>query len=447
MTATDPRAVFADKTDALAAEGADPDLVARMAAHVATASNASLTKISPPALAAAWGVDPHALTHLFLAGTRLGLFDLEWDVRCPSCYGSTQLKKHLSALRSHGDCQYCEIGVDISFDQAVEVTFRVHDSIRDVSGVGMVESWFARTAVEPLTTVAVDPGGVTELAVDLEPGTHHLFDMQTGIGGPMRVTEGGHPAGGVIDFEVEPGHITRPDGAYEPGSWRMRIRNTSGKRQDFKLSRALQSPWLSAAQVASNQYFRDFFSAEMIHDDEDFAVRSLSFVFTDIRGSTELYERLGDSGAYALVKAHFRIIEDCVRAWHGGIVKTIGDAVMATYARPDDALQSVLAMHAAFDAFNLDERDRDDVVIKVGIHEGPCIAVTSNERLDYFGRTVNLAARVQGLSEGRDIILSRRTAERDTVAALLADAGWSRSVFHAELKGIPGTTPVVRLSR
>jgi len=81
------------------------------------------------------------------------------------------------------------------------------------------------------------------------------------------------------------------------------------------------------------------------------------------------------------------------------------------------------------------------------VHAGPCIAVTLNERLDYFGRTVNTAARIQGLSEGGDVVLSAAVAADPEVASLLGEAAWTRTPFVTSLKGIPGAIDLVRLQR
>ena len=79
------------------------------------------------------------------------------------------------------------------------------------------------------------------------------------------------------------------------------------------------------------------------------------------------------------------------------MVKTIGDAVMATFPAPDRALAAALRMREAIGGVGSETR-HEDLLLKIGIHEGPCLAVMLNDRLDYFGQTVNIAARVQGLA-------------------------------------------------
>jgi class 3 adenylate cyclase len=185
----------------------------------------------------------------------------------------------------------------------------------------------------------------------------------------------------------------------------------------------------------------------MLSPDETFSLRSLGFLFTDIKGSTALYERLGDARAFALVKEHFRIMERIVKERNGGIVKTIGDAVMAVFIDPREALRCAVDMIGAFDDMEVAKRLRNEIVIKVGIHCGPCIAVTLNERLDYFGTTVNIAARVQGLSDGRDIMASQAVFLEGDGAGYLAKEGWATDRFVTSLKGLSSSYEVTKIFR
>jgi len=147
----------------------------------------------------------------------------------------------------------------------------------------------------------------------------------------------------------------------------------------------------------------------------------------------------------SLVKEHFKIMEEVVRRNDGGIVKTIGDAVMAVFRRPDQAIAAAREMIEGFDAFNLENRTKDQIIIKVGVHVGPCIAVTLNERIDYFGTSVNTAARIQGLSDGRDVMVSERFFRESGAAQTLAGSGWSWESFTTSLKGLSAAHEVYKL--
>ena len=155
-------------------------------------------------------------------------------------------------------------------------------------------------------------------------------------------------------------------------------------------------------------------------------------MFTDLQRSTQFYERVGDARAYRLVREHFAFVGAAVRRCHGAVVKTIGDAVMAVFAEPAAALAAALEIQRDFAAFSPEERDAG-LLIKMGLHLGPCIAVTLNERLDYFGSVFNMAARLQGESRGGEIVVSRDMAADPEVAKILGSVSLAEE--RADLKG------------
>jgi class 3 adenylate cyclase len=206
---------------------------------------------------------------------------------------------------------------------------------------------------------------------------------------------------------------------------------------------------LTAHEVTTLQAFRDLFADATLRPGDEAGVGQVTIIFTDLRGSTALYEQVGDAAAFNLVRAHFEVLAKAVREANGAVVKTIGDAVMAAFADPADAVRAALSIRdevAALDRHLSAERGLNDgaLVVKIGLHMGPSIAVNLNDRLDYFGTTVNMAARLQGQSSGGDIVLSRMVADDPAVRPLLAPlASRDESVL---LKGFAAPTPFVRVT-
>jgi class 3 adenylate cyclase len=145
-----------------------------------------------------------------------------------------------------------------------------------------------------------------------------------------------------------------------------------------------------------------------------------------------MYERLGDARAFAVVQEHFRSMSDVIAKHGGAIVKTMGDAVMATFASPGNA------MRAGVEMVEREERERGELGlgVKIGLHEGPCLAVRANERLDFFGTTVNVAARLQAQAHGGQIVVMESLLEHAEVAELVAARAMRSKRFQVELKGI-----------
>jgi class 3 adenylate cyclase len=191
----------------------------------------------------------------------------------------------------------------------------------------------------------------------------------------------------------------------------------------------------TAAEVTTLQTFRDLFGSELLRPGEQISVGNLTILFTDLRDSTSLYRRIGDAPAFARVMDHFAVLRAAIEAEEGAIVKTIGDAVMAVFRRPVAALRAILRAQREL-------ADPPDgalpLAIKAGLHHGHCIAVTANDRLDYFGSTVNIAARLERFSSGADIIISEAVREDPEVAEYLASADGATAIerFAAALKGL-----------
>lgn len=208
------------------------------------------------------------------------------------------------------------------------------------------------------------------------------------------------------------------------------------------MPRLLLGAFLNGNRLLNNQTFRTLFRAETLAGGEGIGVRDLTLLFTDLKGSTELYERVGDLSAFALVQQHFEHLRRAVQEQEGAVVKTIGDAVMASFVKPEQAVKAALAMFREIEQFN-QQRGTRDLILKVGAHRGHSIAVTLNERLDYFGQTVNIASRVQGVANADELCLTEEVYSDAAVQQALA----GREALHepAQLKGIAATVPIRRI--
>jgi class 3 adenylate cyclase len=213
----------------------------------------------------------------------------------------------------------------------------------------------------------------------------------------------------------------------------LELRNETDAEHLFILERlAWSDQAATAAEVTALQVFRDLFSTEAIRRGEQFSVGTLTVLFTDLKSSTQLYREIGDATAFGRVMNHFDVLKKLIAEQDGALVKTIGDAVMAVFRRPASALEAMLSAQQMLAS---PPEGVAPLTLKAGIHSGPCIAVTLNDRLDYFGSTVNLAARLESLSTGNDVIISRALYDDPEVRQLLDSEGFEATPFEHELKG------------
>ncbi len=444
--ATVNRSALEDKLTQ-SAEVVPGKILAEVRDFLLSAADPQLVNVNPFRLATAWHADRVAVLKAFLHLTRKGLFNLYWTIHCPSCKGATQESQTLAALRHGSACPFCKIDFAAGFDRSVAVNFGVNPAVIKPGPMDDFTRFAGSFEMEPGISLELEPGETHYLKTDLKPGNYMVVAPEDKKAINVAVSDGksAGPQKLTLSYDDAAGLLTVVKAKAGPAE--LLIANRTGASKALVFSRMVTPRWPSAALVSSLQEFRDLFSSQMLSLDETFAIESLAFLFTDIKGSTELYERLGDSEAFSLVKEHFYIMERIVRGNNGAVVKTIGDAVMAVFMDPPDALRSAVEMIDAFDDLETAKKLRNSIIVKIGVHYGPCIAVTLNERLDYFGTTVNIAARVQGLSDGRDVMASDALYRESQAGTFLAGKKWNGEPFSTSLKGLKSSYTVHKLTR
>jgi adenylate cyclase len=420
------------------------DILDRIGDFVLEGRDVELSSVRPGKFAKERGLNRIKTVKAFLQLTKTGVFDLRWTVHCPHCKGGSQRSSNLSELNRDSFCPLCKTGYEADFDRSVELSFEANPAVVSLEDMNPFDLNMGAYDLEPGVGISIDPGEEHFLEYRLVPGNYFLVSKDDRVAVNFAVDSG---AEAVQDFTLSYGQDAPPIQIVplKPGKLRLKVGNRRTVAANFLFARIADPEWIDAALVTTLQEFRDFFSKEMLSPQETFSIRNLAILFTDIKGSTEMYERLGDSKAFYLVKEHFKIMEEVVRENDGGIVKTIGDAVMAVFRLPDKAMAAAREMIDRFDEFNLENRTRSQIVIKVGVHSGPCIAVTLNDRIDYFGTSVNLAARIQGLSDGRDVMVSERFFRESGASGTLAASVWSWETFSTSLKGIREAQEIYKL--
>ncbi|MEW6287114.1 MAG: DUF5939 domain-containing protein [Chloroflexota bacterium] len=392
------RARFRSQSEAAIRQGADAALMARLEAFLDRADELSLQRIRPYALADRWGANRRAVLETFLRATRAGIFDMSWDLLCPSCRGMTEGHSSLAEVHGTSHCNTCQIDFTANFDHNIEVVFKPNPAVRPVKfdaafcvGSPQLQPHVVMTqtvaALKSLPVPARLDAGRYTLRVSGVPGSKALYADESGrASADLRVTQYG--------WTPEEERVSLLP--------TLNLINATEADQTFTLERTAWSDQAStAADVTALQVFRDLFASEVIRPGEEISIGSVTLLFTDLRDSTRMYRAIGDASAFGRVREHFDVLEKFVAEEGGGIVKTMGDAVMAAFRHPAGALRAVWKAQA-----EIAGRGEPSLWLKAGLHTGPCIVVNLNDHLDYFGSTVNIAARLTGFSKGGELIFS-----------------------------------------
>jgi class 3 adenylate cyclase len=408
----------------------EPELVARLVETVERGDDFVMARLRPYALADAWGVPRRKALELCLQATRAGLFDLRWDLLCPLCRGVKESGSTLEEMKQQAHCAVCYIDFAANFDRSVELTFRASPTLRRVEERSFCVGGPQLTP-HIVAQQLLAPGDRRGATLPLEAGRYRLRTL--GLAGGQYLIAAPEGAQEVTLIAAHDGWSDDEVGmALAPT---QHFENDTDAEQLFVLERMAWSDQAStAAEVTALQVFRDLFSSELLRHGERISVGSLTVLFTNLKDSTSFYREIGDAPAFGRVMDHFAVLREAIAEEDGALVKTIGDAVMAVFRRPALALRAILDAQWRLAA---PPGSAPAFYLKAGMHHGPCIAVTMNDRLDYFGSVVNMAARLERLSSGEDVIISEAVRHDPEVEELLS-APQNQLVpepFEAQLKG------------
>jgi class 3 adenylate cyclase len=466
------------RLDAIRASGGfDASVIDDFAQFLEEATDEQLYRMSPLRYAAAHKIPETVAIDLFLHAAHAGLLDFNWGVLCPLCGGFITTAGGLQALQTKLSCGLCRMPINASIDDNVEVAFTVSPSVRKIrfhdtaklSTIRDVLTVFFSTSVsdlerkkEIIASGAVLTGllktGTSEIKTKLEPGRYSFGSPLEHAN--MEIVVSPKSETHEILIEHVDGRFIPDEITLAPGEQTLTIRNRVGKERAYGLIRDPQklmadsfgepghkpvptfTPYLGGKRLVTTQTFRDLFRSESIPSGNGLEFKNLTLLFTDLKGSTEMYRRIGDFKAYAIVREHFTLLRKIVAKSGGAVVKTIGDAIMASFADPADALNAAAQMNREIESVGMDE----DLVLKIGIHTGPCIAVELNERLDYFGQTVNIAARVQNAAAAGEIVVSPEVYAAPRVRDVISESKLKAKKDAVSLKGVGDAVEIYRLA-
>jgi class 3 adenylate cyclase len=376
--------------------GIQPNTIEKVYDYLRKTGDNGLDRIRIKSLSKTLGRDSDELLKMFLYGCRLGIFTLSWDIICPHCRGVRTSLQKLGDLPEKDDCEVCEIEFETTGQNSIEVTFHLHPSVR------IIEKQMY-CAAEPATKKHII------LSKSVQPGKSFSTNLliQSGV---YRLRKKGKPNYNLVEVndKYEDKEIVWLD---ENGEKEIQVKTKPGlvfqneesesvtivmeERKEDQLS-------LRPKELFNFNEFRDLFSEEAIATNLQLDIGVQTLLFTDIVGSTRFYESVGDHGAFLQVREHFIKAYTLIKNEKGAVVKTIGDAIMASFPSPLLALRAAKEMQEWFHP----ENKHTPVRIRISIHTGNCLAVNLNSNIDYFGNTVNYAAKMQNVTQSGEISIS-----------------------------------------
>jgi class 3 adenylate cyclase len=413
----------------------DKRVAAALADHLAVRPDEDVAQMRPFELASAWQLDRRAVLRGFLHATKAGLVDLDWQINCPVCKVSAGVVRSLADVETSVHCDACNVRYDVDFGANVEAVFRCNAAVRvvETSLYCAASPTFRPHVLAQLRLVA---GETRVEPMDLADG--HLYVRTLGKHVGATLEQDVVPA--RIEIVVGPQRVeATAHGEAGQGPTQLHLRTD----EDEAVVSIERAGWSADAVlgsvVASLPDFVDLFATEAPAAGLELSIGQLTLLFSDLTGSTALYERVGDARAFAIVQEHFRVMEAAIERHEGALVKTMGDAVMATFSSLGIAVDAALEMAAETQRVH----GELGIGVKLGVHEGACLAVRANDRLDFFGTAVNTAARLQGQAGEGKLVMLGSAASEPSIAARLRDR--PQRSFAANLKGLEHERQLVEI--
>lgn len=410
-------------------------LIQKFRDRVLSASDLEVVRMRPFDVADRWNEDRFEVLTFFLLASKAGVVDLHWTVLCPNCRGVSSDSLTLAELRSETHCDTCEITYGADLSESIEARFSVNPAVRDARADTYCIGGPANMP-HIAAQFRLPPGGTRTERITLAPGIIRARSFQSPGILQWKVVPS-RDALAEISVLCDAAGLSGDRSTIAAGDIQLTMSNTHASEALLIIEReSWRDNAATAAAVTSMQAFKDLFPSESIAPGEEISISSIAILFTDLRSSTYLYKEVGDTKAFGFVQNHFRHLTESVARHHGGVVKTMGDAIMASFPSGSEAVEAAIEMQRSWNTFTRAYGDFSHIRLKIGVHYGSAIAINNRGRLDCFGATVNLAARLQKLSEGDDIIISDELYRNSAVASLLSNQQ-SLSVGHftTELRG------------
>lgn len=411
----------------------DQALVKALIRTIRTESDEAVTSIQPYRWAFEHGFTKQQAVRLFLFASEAGVLDYEWSLMCPNCRVAKDHASVLKDVKKTVHCDLCGVDFELDFENYVEMTFQVNGAIRKTNKVTFCING-PTNSPHTIGQFRIPPQSTTRV-----PWINIPKDMQ------VRVVKHNFKVPFTYQPNIESSQIhIQPNGIVEQFLMQSSDISIVNESDEEYIVAFEETKWdeyaLTAREVTSLQLFRDLLPAEVLAPGMQIGGGKLTILFTDLKDSTQLYERVGDAIAYSDVQKHFTSLGNLIRSHDGTIVKTIGDSIMAAFSSNIHALEAALDIQSSVSSLN--KMLNNPITIKIGLHEGPVIAVNANGVLDYFGRTVNMAARVQQQSTGGDIVLEKKLFDELEVKSDLRMV----TEFTTHLHGMASPIQLVRLN-
>ena len=463
------------------ASSLDMDRIDQAAGILEKMDDWDLLRLNPIAFANKYHWEKQEAIDFFVHAAKVGLFDFSWNLICPHCGSLEFSHKSVDEVEQVSfHCSVCQVDINSDLDDHVEVAFTIQPGVKrlNLNRYANLDNYhryyfspnykrsemmlkYMQDTIHDFQHLLPDVEKSFAFEIqDKEIYRFLSFDMHSvcyilGVAANDKQQF-------KSDIDITKSGFSTHQVNVPASKATLNVRNLS-KMEIGVVFQKLDIPrimsilkdypptfydYLSGKELLNHQSFRELFRIQTMSTNLKLNIRSLTLLFTDLRGSTMLYDQTGDVYAYSLIQEHFDVLTRVVKQHSGAIIKTMGDAIMASFSNPLDGVKAAIDMINGINQLNQKIKDKGhNLGLKIGLHEGSALAVNADDRIDYFGQTVNIAARVQGLAAADEIWISEPIYKNNAIMSLLNEHSYQEEKHLVSLKGVEQKATVYRYFR
>mmetsp|Transcript_6203 Transcript_6203/g.9531 ORF Transcript_6203/g.9531 Transcript_6203/m.9531 type:complete len:613 (+) Transcript_6203:204-2042(+) len=381
------------------------------------------------------------LTELMYA-TKVGLVAMQWAPECERCGSAVLIRSHLGQLPASAHCNGCHQKNDVLSLDKIMVSFMFSPNILYILANNFACTLSERSAnanvvFAPMLATntgsgfrySVGCGDELKIGESLKKGRYRMhcpvsmtdvfLEVESDVQDTDTPVELRLPVSEMVihDPQEKLKTISVPHGMIHfdllPDTrsfFVLWIQNALDDEVLLRLPPEERGPYTTASEVINHGAFHLFHDQVVPRTPNALSISDVVIVFTDIVGSTSMYATLGDGPALELVRNHFEILFS-IFASKGRVVKTIGDAVMGSFSSGKAAIEAVAESIQEIPRHCTHPETKQPLEIRVGIHHGSAVVVPVNGMNDYFGQTINVAARIEASAGASECLVSAAVLE------------------------------------
>ena len=389
-----------------------------------------------PMVCEALGQSEASVMRLLLLASAHGLLQPSFDVLCPSCRSPASQHDHLGELSDESFCALCELRVPVEFASNVEVTFRPSLTVRSLSRP-LYTSVNPSASPHVLTQLVLPASSSVQFHVPNEPGAFRLW-ARGGATGVLKVsTLGPQQASITVTDSIVPASVEVAMGGT------LTIEHATNQARHFKLER---TEWtaqrLDGHKLTLHPLFRQLFPSELPKPLVQLSIPSVSLWQCEFASMGELCSALGDSGAFRQLLELQQAVEKAIAAESGAVLHSVASGLVAAFSSSESALRAAVLAQRAVMTLRADNPFAHLLGMRLGLYTGSASVVDQDRRLDYFGQTVAICARLASEAHSGDILLpSSMLSLCESIPGVKAGP-----IFSIVGKGLSSAVSVSRLS-